>query len=86
MRLYSPYADIAVSAPFESHEGGAEGTVYIYLGSGEDVINTAPEDTITAQRMSQVLGFDETRLLKRFGYSLSSGVDVDANANNGTYD
>ena len=30
--------DIAVSAPFVAHEGGAEGTVYIYLGSGGDTI------------------------------------------------
>ena len=80
--------DIAVSAPFESRgggKGGAEGTVYIYLGSGESVIVTTPEDEITAADISSRLGFDESRVLKSFGYSLSSGVDVDANANNGMH-
>jgi integrin alpha 8 len=79
------FEDIAVSAPFESRgggKGGAEGTVYIYLGSGESVIVTTPEDEITAADISSRLGFDESRVLKSFGYSLSSGVDVDANANN----
>ncbi|CAI8028507.1 Integrin alpha-5 [Geodia barretti] len=78
------FEDIAVSAPFESRGGGggAEGTVYIYLGSGESVIVTTPEDEITAADISSRLGFDESRVLKSFGYSLSSGVDVDANAYN----
>ena len=77
-----------MSAPFESRgggKGGAEGTVYIYLGSGESVIVTTPEDEITAADISNRLGFDESRVLKSFGYSLSSGVDVDANANNGMH-
>jgi hypothetical protein len=82
------FEDIAVSAPFESRGGGgggAEGTVYIYLGSGESVIVTTPEDEITAADISSRLGFDESRVLKSFGYSLSSGVDVDANAYNGMH-
>ena len=37
-------ADIAVSAPFEKQEDEAEGTVYIYLGSGETYINEKPEE------------------------------------------
>ena len=76
-----------MSAPFESRGGGggAEGTVYIYLGSGESVIVTTPEDEITAADISSRLGFDESRVLKSFGYSLSSGVDVDANAYNGMH-
>ena len=37
------YVDVAISAPYEEQEN-AEGTVYVYLGSGEDVINRQPDE------------------------------------------
>ena len=36
-------ADIAISAPYVDH-GDAEGTVYVYLGSGDDVISREPDE------------------------------------------
>ena len=42
------HADIAVSAPFEEDgmEDGAEGSVYIFLGSGDTYINRAAADGV----------------------------------------
>ena len=41
---------------------------------------------ISAFQISELLGLDASNYLQSFGYSLSSGVDVDANFNNGNKD
>ena len=43
--------DIAVGAPFAKQEDGAEGIVYIYLGSGKTVINKEHADVRSRQSL-----------------------------------
>ena len=46
--------DIAISAPFVDDGSGAEGSVYIYLGSGDDFIQQ------TAEQVSLVVSSGST--------------------------
>lgn len=62
------YEDIAIGAPYEN--GG--GTVYIYLGSQNGLINK-PSQRIKAAELPL------RPTLRSFGYSLSGGVDMDQN-------
>lgn len=75
--------DVAISAPYENQEGSsvANGTVYVYYGSGSSpVIADAYQQRITARDiLQQVPSLSE---LNTFGFSLSGGMDVDGNLYN----
>ncbi|KAJ0176589.1 hypothetical protein K1T71_007768 [Dendrolimus kikuchii] len=58
--------DIAIGSPYEGN-----GAVYIYMGNRETGLNSKPDQVITAESLPS--------LLRTFGYSLSGGVDLDAN-------
>lgn len=58
--------DVAVGSPYEGN-----GVVYIYMGNREKGLNTKPDQVITAESLPVTL--------KTFGYSLSGGIDLDAN-------
>jgi len=61
------YEDLAVGAPYEGN-----GVVYIYLGSKHGII-TEPSQILRAEDIGGV------RPPMTFGYSLSGGLDMDAN-------
>lgn len=58
--------DIAVGSPYEGN-----GVVYIHLGDRKKGLHTKPDQVIEAESLP--------RVMKTFGYSLSGGVDLDAN-------
>lgn len=58
--------DIAIGSPYEGN-----GVVYIYMGNRRTGLNSIPDQVISAESLPIVL--------KTFGYSLSGGIDLDAN-------
>lgn len=58
--------DVAIGSPYEGN-----GVVYIFMGDKKIGLNSKPNQVITAENLPVVL--------KTFGYSLSGGVDLDAN-------
>lgn len=58
--------DIAIGSPYEGN-----GVVYMYMGNRETGLNSKPDQVITAESLPN--------LLRTFGYSLSGGIDLDAN-------
>ena len=76
------FIDIAIGAPYYNDNGNpnANGSVFIYYGSA-DYIDMTPSQTISAE--SVLASLPSVTNLTTFGFSLSSGVDVDANLYNG---
>jgi len=66
-------ADLIVGAPFEG-----SGAVYIFRGSSSG-LDVKYSQRIAATDLSPALSHYSGRPLTAFGYSLSAGVDVDAN-------
>lgn len=58
--------DIAIGSPYEGN-----GVVYIYMGDRKDGLNMKPDQVVTAESLPLIL--------RTFGYSLSGGIDLDAN-------
>lgn len=58
--------DIAIGSPYEGN-----GVVYIYMGDRKNGLNMKPDQIVTAESLPVIL--------RTFGYSLSGGVDLDAN-------
>ncbi|XP_063536455.1 integrin alpha-PS1 isoform X1 [Cydia strobilella] len=58
--------DVAIGSPYEGN-----GVVYIHLGDRKKGLHTKADQMITAESLPSVM--------KTFGYSLSGGVDLDAN-------
>jgi len=61
------FQDVAIGAPYEDK---GEGVVYIYRGSKDGLVPTP---------MQVIKGSTVSRGIKSFGYSLSGGLDMDAN-------
>ncbi|XP_026499697.1 integrin alpha-PS1 isoform X1 [Vanessa tameamea] len=58
--------DVAIGSPYEDN-----GVVYIHMGDRKQGLKTKPEQIIKAESLPI--------LMKTFGYSLSGGMDLDAN-------
>lgn len=69
------YEDFAVGAPYQELEDGNSGKVFIYYGSSA-FTNSTPGQVISA---SDVALTTRQPRLRTFGWSLTSGVDVDNN-------
>ncbi|XP_064455272.1 integrin alpha-PS1-like [Ornithodoros turicata] len=66
------FPDLAVGAPYET--GG--GAVYIYLGSKDGIVKEPSQVIVPADIPKKV---QTNRPITTFGYSLSGGLDMDAN-------
>ncbi|XP_050679811.1 integrin alpha-PS1 isoform X1 [Leptidea sinapis] len=58
--------DVAIGSPYEGN-----GVVYIHMGDRKNGIKTKPDQIIKAESLPVVM--------RTFGYSLSGGIDLDAN-------
>ncbi|CAG5046011.1 unnamed protein product [Parnassius apollo] len=58
--------DIAIGSPYEGN-----GVVYIFMGDRKKGLHTKADQVIKAESLP--------RIMKTFGYSLSGGIDLDAN-------
>lgn len=58
--------DVAIGSPYEDN-----GVVYIHMGDRKNGLKTKPDQIIKAESLP--------RVIKTFGYSLSGGMDLDAN-------
>ncbi|XP_049873202.1 integrin alpha-PS1 isoform X2 [Pectinophora gossypiella] len=64
--------DIAIGSPYEGN-----GVVYIHLGDRKKGLHVKPDQVIKAESLPKIFNTDV--VMKTFGYSLSGGVDMDAN-------
>ncbi|XP_064401212.1 integrin alpha-5-like [Halichondria panicea] len=74
-------ADIAVGAPYQDmpSDNNAQGAVYIYYGNKDTVISRTPDQIISSSAVLDFIRSPTVTSLRSFGFSLGSGVDVDAN-------
>ncbi|XP_038044391.1 integrin alpha-6-like isoform X2 [Patiria miniata] len=68
------YEDIAIGAPYEND---GEGTVYIYLGGPDGVVQPASQKISPSDLPADLPNTRE--IGGAFGYSLSGGIDLDGN-------